>query len=496
MPLTRRTLITRAAALAAAGLLPLHAQAATPFTPLAPSQQGRHRSVAVIGAGIAGLVAAHELKNAGFDVTVLEARQRVGGRSWTLRQGDVIEHLDGQPQNVRFDAGQYFNPGPARIMSHHLTILGYCRELGVALEPLVNDSRNSLLLLDPARPAVSTRQARQDFKGRLSELLLQQALPAPHAEALRALLQAYGDLDGAGRYHGSLRAAEVAFPVPGQPATRAPAPLDWAQMLDPKLQAALVEDAVPEYAASMFQPVGGMDRIAHAFARRLAGNIRLGAVASAIHSDEQDSQVQWQEGARHHDQRFDYLVLALPLPLLARLRHNLPADVKRIIDARHNEHANKVAWQAPRFWERNEHIYGGLSRPHDDAQLLWYPSDRFNSEQGILIGAYNQGALARRFAERSLAEQYALSRQAVEALHPGQGARLQAAVAVNWARIPFSEGSWPLEHDDPPSAVLSRNHGRTWLAGDGIAYGGQEGAANSARHAVASILSHVSRESA
>ena len=42
--------------------------------------------VVVIGAGFAGLVAARELGRAGFDVIVLEARDRVGGRTWTDRR--------------------------------------------------------------------------------------------------------------------------------------------------------------------------------------------------------------------------------------------------------------------------------------------------------------------------------------------------------------------------------------------------------------------------
>ena len=48
---------------------------------------GPKPSVAVLGAGISGLCVAYELKKAGFPVTVIEPRDRPGGRSHTLRAG-------------------------------------------------------------------------------------------------------------------------------------------------------------------------------------------------------------------------------------------------------------------------------------------------------------------------------------------------------------------------------------------------------------------------
>ncbi len=51
---------------------------------------GRSETVLVIGAGISGLAAANNLSRQGYNVTVLEARDRIGGRIWTSRVWDDI----------------------------------------------------------------------------------------------------------------------------------------------------------------------------------------------------------------------------------------------------------------------------------------------------------------------------------------------------------------------------------------------------------------------
>src|SRR5262245_37989 len=102
------------------GLLPapsLLAQSPLKVTP------GRGTSVVVLGGGVAGLAAAYELTKAGYRCTVLEARDRVGGRNWTIRRGTTVDFSGGAGQTCAFEEGQYLNAGPARLSSSHRTML-------------------------------------------------------------------------------------------------------------------------------------------------------------------------------------------------------------------------------------------------------------------------------------------------------------------------------------------------------------------------------------
>lgn len=148
-PLSRRevlNLVGRAggaagfyATLDAMGLLPPAEAHAGP--PSLPTASGRGIRVAILGGGIAGLVAAYELRKGGYQCRVLEARERPGGRIWTIRGGDTVVETD-SVQHATWERHPtlYFNAGPARLPHHHQGILTYCRELGVPLEVFVNDN--------------------------------------------------------------------------------------------------------------------------------------------------------------------------------------------------------------------------------------------------------------------------------------------------------------------------------------------------------------------
>src|SRR5215831_6792312 len=69
------------------GLIPVAARAARPQL----TASGKSRKVLILGAGISGLTAAYELNKRGYEVQVLEASFRAGGRNMTVRHGSRID---------------------------------------------------------------------------------------------------------------------------------------------------------------------------------------------------------------------------------------------------------------------------------------------------------------------------------------------------------------------------------------------------------------------
>ncbi|HJZ20124.1 MAG TPA: FAD-dependent oxidoreductase, partial [Bradyrhizobium sp.] len=130
-------------------------------------------SVLILGAGLAGMTAALELRKAGYNVRILEFNNRPGGRNWSLRGGDRFTELGGFTQACEFAQGLYINPGPWRIPYHHRALLDYCKRLGVALEPFIQLNHNAYLHASKAfdgRPQ-RIREIKTDFQGQTSELL-------------------------------------------------------------------------------------------------------------------------------------------------------------------------------------------------------------------------------------------------------------------------------------------------------------------------------------
>jgi monoamine oxidase len=474
-------------------------------------------SVVILGAGLAGMTAAIELRRAGYNVQILEYNSRPGGRNWTLRGGDVYTELGGATQRCEFDAGLYFNPGPWRIPYHHHAILDYCRRFDVALEPFIQLNHNAYLHSAGAfdgKPQ-RIREVKADYDGAVAELLakslrkgaLDDAASKGDQEILLESLRALGALDKDFRYRaGDASAAVRGYAKdPGGGLSAAPVagePIGLHDVLTSRLWRALQVFLVYDFQTTMFQPVGGMGRIGEAFARQLPGAIRYGARVTGIRQGDSAVTVSFEDlaaGGARQEARADWCVCTLPLSVLSQLPIDVSARMKAAIDAVPYAGAVKFGLQfSRRFWEEDEQIFGGISYTDLPIRQISYPSAGLNAGgKGVLLGGYVfGGANAYEFTAMSPADRLERALDYGAEVHPQYRAAFENGMSVAWHRAPFTlgcAGDWSDEARRAHYDDLCQIDGRIVLAGEHASYipAWQEGAILSALDAVTRLHKRV-----
>lgn len=586
--LSRRSLLRAMTALAAgAALPPLGMRPARAATPDLPRDFGKGRTVAVIGAGMAGLTAGWKLARSGFKVTIYEADSRYGGRSLTVRPDDDngqhgaykrwwfnkynpqrlfpdmyvsrYQEQEGparEQQICRFaddtwipEKGKppvelFLNAGPGRIPSDHAALLQLCGEIGVELEPYIFQSNYNLLRSKKFRDGqpIAYNQITYSTRGELAAkwAKIEDRTCDPKKSAIINLLKQFGDLDDKCEFPSSARLGYRELPggwdTPGSIKDKVP--------LDEVLGSGFVGGGDPEFTPgsflfnadnivwqnSLMQPVGGMDRI---WQRLLLQPIPEAAIR--LHpNDPREREMR----GRHVRYVGDLVLLKYPV---ARI-DNVPGTKKiRVVTNGHVEVADfcistmapnllkgiladgdgqfpkyfkdalgeveqtpaiKVGWQArTRFWEKQNHIYGGISWTDDDIGQIWYPSEDFNAPTGVLTGAYNRGRTATAFGNLTQKERIAEALEGGQHLHPSTGPNepgfkseiyTDRGLTIAWQYMPFQVGGWPGPTASSQPAIyrtIIKPQGQLYLAGDAYSYlpGWQEGAVTSVYKAIEAL---------
>lgn len=493
----------------ALGLLP-----AAPAHPFRLDGDGQGKRVLILGAGLAGMAAAYELGKLGYRCTILEARERAGGRCWSVRKGSTnIE--TGQPlQTAHFDEGQYFNAGPSRIPHHHELTLHYCRELGVPIQ-VYNNVNESAYYFSEGKGALSNRKVRMrevhnDVRGWLTELLakgldggkIDAQMDREDTQKLIEYLRAEGGLDIDKLYRASARRGYMEPPGAGEKAGR----IADAHTLSDLLASGLMDPDfynVAEYTyelqMTLFQAVGGMDRIAAAFERRLPGIIRFNAEVSAIKNTEKGVSVTYKDKTGAHSIDADYSICTIPLPVLSNIDHNFSSDASRAIDNITYMNTGKIGLQFKRrFWEEDEHIYGGITHTNNQLTQLFYPSYDYLSGKGILIGYYNFNEKARATGELNFAQRQQLALEKGSLIHPQYHQEFETSFSVSWHKTKYSMGGWALYSVDERQrlykALLTPDK-QVYFAGEHLTYlnAWMAGALESARSVVSALHRRVTQ---
>ncbi len=477
------------------------------------TRDGKARKVIILGAGLAGLTTAYELGKLGYDCTVLEARSRSGGRVWTVRGGTKETELGGSGQVCRFGEGLYFNGGAARIPHNHELTLHYCRELGVPLEIFNGANEAAFLYNDGGTGPLANRRMRiseyhNDLRGYTSELLakaldqsaLDQQLTREDVEKLIDFLKNEGDLNTGRLYKGTSRRGYKTAPGAGAVPGELNDPYGLTDLLRSGFMQPVfhnVGDYTYEQQATLLQPVGGMDAIPKAFEKKLAGKILFNAPVKELRKTETGVRVVYRKDGKTVETTAEFCVCTLPLPILKKLESDLSPMVRRAADFIPYMKTGKIGLQFKRrFWEEDDHIYGGISRTNMDINQIWYPSFGFMGKKGVLIGYYNFYSRAEAVGELPPAGREKLALEQGGKIHPQYGQEFDNAFSLAWHKIPHNEGGWAL-YDEPVRRkyypALLEPDGNIYFAGEHTTYltAWMAGAFHSARRTVEAIHSRV-----
>lgn len=476
---------------------------------------GGGRRVLILGAGIAGLVAAYELGRAGYNCRILEARDRPGGRCWTVRRGSTLTEIGGEQQRCDFDDGLFFEAGPNRIAQHHRAMLDYCRRFAVPLEVFTNINRAAYYHRRSPGP-LANRNIRQaevffDMEGHIAALLAlalqNDALPelAADREQLLDFLEELGDLDEDElTYTGSGRGGYELAPGAG---------LQEGEEGEPHSLAALLGSGFGQYMPfewayneqmALLHPIGGMDRLVEGFVQQLDGRIRYQAEVREIRRTAEGVRVVYQDGPSGAlgEEQGDFCICTIPLPVLAQLPADLPEELARAVAAVSYAPLTTVGLQfGRRFWEEDEQIYGGITWSDQTIERIWYPGWNFHSAKGVLTGAYAQAESALTLGELAAAARIEQALEQGARIHPQYRAHYENAFSVAWQRVPYSLGAYAIYSADERATLypaLQQSDGYIYLAGEHMSYlnGWMEGAILSAFITMQALHQHAQQNQA
>ncbi|UFJ39627.1 flavin monoamine oxidase family protein [Brevibacillus humidisoli] len=431
------------------------------------------KKIIIVGAGMAGLVAASLLKEAGHQVIILEASDRVGGRVYTLRSP--------------FTEGRYLDAGAMRIPHFHYLTLAYIQKFGLPINLFINSTPRDPLYVNGIKtrrmeyernPDILRFPVAPEERGKTASVLVDYATnpvvrlinqyPQHYWEIVKAFDMYSMDLYlSCNPYHRSLSVGAI----------------DMIKVL-------LAVEGFPELAfleilreLLIFQPqtrfyeiTGGNDQLPKSFLPQLKENILFRHRLRKI--IQQPDRVIIQSTHTSTSQSVEITgnvaIITIPFTLLNLVEVD-PYDAFsyhkwKAIHQLHYVGASKIGIQFEnRFWEE-QGIYGGQAVTDLPIRFAYYPSHGFGDRGGVVLASYTW--------EDDTAPWNALSdqdrvQQALENLAVIHGNQIRGefvtGTSYSWAQSPFAAGAFAMfkpGQETELSPYLSVPEGSIYFAGE------------------------------
>ena len=432
-------------------------------------------AVIVAGAGLAGLAAAHDLVKLGASVTLVDARDRVGGRVWTIRDG--------------FADGQHAEAGGDMIDDGQSEIQALAAECGLKLTRILRGGFGYIRPDQTGRPRIMTRSAARGWD-RLADALeeavrpyklVEQRWDSPITAALarRSVAAWLDDVKADGELRATATGLRGFFLAD-------PEELSLVALVD---QFSATEAPAP---GPLYRIVGGNDRLAAAIAAKLGDRVRLRTEVVAVSQRGPTVRVTLKDARGQAQTAADYVVFALPATVLRRIpiTPSLPARQHDAIAGLKYGRATKSLLQfSRRFWRAPARPRAfGSALPFG---ALWDGNEEQRGRSGILTLLAGGGA--------SDATQEIIARSGPSGLAEtldwlgAKDADLVTSRHVVWENDPHARGGYAFfdpAFDPELRAWLARPAGRIFFAGEHTSIrwqGYMNGAVESGRRAAAEI---------
>ena len=402
--------------------------------------------VIIIGGGLAGLVSARELIARGAEVQLLEARNRLGGRVWSIDDRGFSD--------APLELGGEFIDG------EHAAIRGLCQELKLALVPVLKEGFGLALDVNGRVQVFNSQQPMwNDFKKALSR----------EAEAFRSVdcdwSSTIAQLIGQHSMLSLLEARGASRDVIAMAQALRGFFLADADRLSALVAVELSTQPVDPGHVPLSRIKGGNHRLIQALAKQPRLRIALQSVVKKIEHDDREVRVVVADGSKRGSMiKGDYLVMTTP-PAIARALEFAPAvpsALRRAWQALQSGAATKAHIRFDKRWWRK----AGRPRAFGsnlDTGAIWETAATGPSSLTMLAGGEASGSL------RALLEEGGPQRVVRRLSWLGEPAEARDFRSISWELDPYALGGYAIfgpEFRPEWRSELSRSFGRIAFAGD------------------------------
>lgn len=413
--LTRREML-RASVAAGAGML---LSSSLGFS----ATRAAGKKVIVVGAGFAGLAAAYELTSAGYEVLVIEARDRVGGRVHTLD---------------RFVLDKTVETGGEMIGANHPTWAAYANQFGIKFREIIydKDADSPIQFGGELLNAGAARRLWREMREALSKINADAAKVDAY-EPWKSAGARELDLRSTGRWIDGLDASDqckVAISIQ-LTAINGMIPA-WQSYLG---NLAMVKGGgVEDYwtKTDFYHAIDGNELLAGELADEL-GPARFLFVTpvTAIATSAKGAKVTVANG---QTLEADDVVLSAPVSTWNRIAFDppLPPDLAPQMGT----NTKFLMAFKDRFWQKQK--LSPRSLTNGPVNFTWEDTNNQPGDVGACLTAYSGGPMADRTMSWSADEREAKYMELLEPLYPGIDRALVESRFVNWHADPFARGSY------------------------------------------------------